>query len=233
MLTLRQQEIISFLAVFVAVLGFLKINQYLFFTLNTSPAVILMPAGVGLAAVYLGGYRMWLPIACAWLLSLLTSSGHPPIVFIIAATLAYPLQAVIGGYILRRFNFLGTLEFTRCSLILIAVALVTPVIAPSITTAAQWLAGSLTASAWTTWSRAWAGGVMSVMVFTPLITTWFRSYRQKKIWRELVESAAALSLLAVAIYFIFWTKLAQSNSFVVLYVLFSILFWIGLRLRPP
>src|SRR3989344_7679888 len=146
MLTLRQQEITSFLVVFIGVLGFLKVNQYLFFTFNTSPAVILMSAGVGLAAVYLGGYRMWLPIACAWFIALLTSPAQPAFFLVVITALAYPLQAVVGGYILRRFNFLGTLELTRCSLILIAVALATPVIAPSITTAAQWLAGSLTAS---------------------------------------------------------------------------------------
>ena len=108
MQTLRQQEIVSFLAVFLAVLGFLKANQYLFFAFDTSPAVVLMPVGVGLAAVYLGGYRMWLPIACAWFLALLTSTAQPPLLFVAAATVAYPLQAVIGGYILRRFNFLGT-----------------------------------------------------------------------------------------------------------------------------
>src|SRR3989338_11521765 len=109
MKTLRQQKLISFLSVFISVLGFLKINQYLFFTFNTSPAVILMPAGLGLAAVYLGGYRMWLPIACAWFIALLTSSAQPSILFVLAATVAYPLQAVIGGYVLRRFNFFGTL----------------------------------------------------------------------------------------------------------------------------
>ncbi|MEK7068644.1 MAG: ATP-binding protein, partial [Patescibacteria group bacterium] len=207
-------------------------NQYLFFTYNTSPAVVLMPVGVGIAAVYLGGYRMWVPLACAWFIALLTSPAQPSMVFVVAAAAAYPLQAVVGGYILRRFNFLGTLGLTRCSLILIATALITPVIAPGITTIAQWLSGTLSTTAWTTWSRAWAGGVMSIMVFTPLITTWFRSYRQKKTLSELAESAAALSLLAVAVYFIFWTKLAQGNSFIFLYLLFSILFWIGLRLRP-
>src|SRR3989338_7404283 len=116
MKTLRQQKLISFLAVFISVLGFLKLNQYLFFTFNTSPAVVLMPVGVGLAAVYLGGYRMWLPIACAWFIALLTSSAQPPLLFVVVAALAYPLHAVVGGYILLRFNFLGTLGRTRCSL---------------------------------------------------------------------------------------------------------------------
>ena len=229
--TLRQQQIIPFLAVFVPVLAVLKLNQYIFFSFNTSPAVILMPVGIGLAAVYLGGYRMWLPIACAWFLALLSSSTQPSIFFVIAATVAYPLQAVIGGYVLRRFNFLGTLERTRCALILIAVALFVPVVAPSITTLALWLTGSLSAPVWVTWSRVWAGSVMSIMVFTPLITTWY-TRRVRKTPKELLETFAALTTLTLAVYLTFWTTLPQLNTFVVLYGLFTVLFWIGLRLHP-
>lgn len=229
--TLRQQQIIPFLLVFLAVLAVIKVNQFIFFTFNTSPAVILMPVGIGLAAVYLGGYRMWLPLACAWFFALLSSSSNPSIFFVISATFAYPLQAVIGGYVLRRFNFLGTLERTRCALILIAVALFVPVIAPSVTTLALWLAGSLSAPAWVTWSRAWAGGVMSIMVFTPLITTWY-TRRARKTTKEILESVAALAALTLAVYLTFWTTLPQLNTFVVLYGLFAVLFWIGLRLHP-
>src|SRR3989338_4548378 len=229
--TLRQQQIVPFFAAFVPILAVIKLNQYLFFHFNTSPAIILMPVGISVASVYLGGYRMWLPIACAWFFSLLTSPAHPSVFLIVSATIAYPLQAVIGGYALRRFNFLGTLERTRCSLLLIAVALFVPIIAPSITTLVQWLAGSLSAPLWVTWSRAWAGGVMSIMVFTPLITTWYlRGTRHAP--KELLESIAALTTLTLAIYLTFWTTLPQLNTFVVLYGLFTVLFWIGLRLPP-
>ena len=229
--TLRQQEIVPFFAAFVPILAVIKLNQYLFFHFNTSPAIILMPVGISVASVYLGGYRMWLPIACAWFFSLLTSPAQPSVFLIASATVAYPLQAVIGGYALRRFNFLGTLERTRCSLLLIAVALFVPIIAPGITTLVQWLAGSLSAPAWVTWSRAWAGGVMSIMVFTPLITTWYlRGTRHAP--KELLESIAALTALTLAIYLTFWTTLPQLNTFVVLYGLFTVLFWIGLRLPP-
>lgn len=231
MQTLREQKFASFLIVFLSTLAVIKINQYLFFTFNTSPAVILMPVGIGLAAVYLGGYRMWLPLACAWFFGLLSSSTQPSVFLIISATVAYPLQAVIGGYALRRLNFLGTLERTRCALILIAVALLVPIIAPSITTGVQWLAGSLSAPAWVTWSRAWAGGVMSIMVFTPLITTWYIR-RARKTTKEILESTAALAALSLAVYLTFWTTLPQLNTFVVLYGLFAVLFWIGLRLHP-
>lgn len=105
--TLRQQEIIPFVVVFGSILAVLELNQYLFFHFNTSPAVILMPVGVGLAAVYLGGYRMWLPIACAWFFSALSSPAQPSIFLVVVAALAYPLQAVLGGYVLRRLKFMG------------------------------------------------------------------------------------------------------------------------------
>ena len=229
--TLRQQEIVPFLIVFVPVLAVLKLNQYIFFNFNTSPAVILMPVGISLAAVYLGRYRMWLPIACAWFFALLSSSSQPSIPLVISATVAYPLQAVIGGYALRRLNFLGTLERTRCALILIAVALFVPIVAPSITTLVQWLAGSLSAPVWVTWSRVWAGSVMSIMVFTPLITTWY-TRRARKTPKELLETFAALAALTLAVYLTFWTTLPQLNTFVVLYGLFAVLFWVGLRLHP-
>jgi len=72
---------------------------------------------------------------------------------------------------------------------------------------------------------------MSILIFTPLITAWFR-VRALKTRNELIESIAALLALAVAVYVTFWTTLPQLNAFVVLYALFGILFWIGLRTRP-
>lgn len=229
--TLREQEVASFLLVFLSVLAMLKANQYLFYHFTTSPAIILMPTGIGLAAAYLGGYRMWLPIACAWFLALLSGPSQSSLLFIIVATAAYTLQAVLGGYILNRYNFLGTMEHARCALIFVGTALVIPVVAPSIVTGVQWLTGSLSVTAWTSWSRAWAGSVMSIMVFTPLITTWVKHHTAKSP-KEFVESILALSALILAIYLTFWTTLPQINTFLILYLLFAVLFWIGLRMHP-
>ena len=227
----RNRVAVAFSVVFLTVVGALKLNQFLFFDFDTSPAVVLVPVGIALAAVYLGGYRMSVPLFCAWFLATLTSPSHPPILVIISAAIAYPLQAVIGAYFLKRFNFLGTLGRTRCALVLIAVALALPLVAPSITTAVQWMSGSLPASVWTTWSRSWAGGVLSIMIFTPLITTWYR-HQARQVSREFMESAAATLSLVVVIYFTFWTEFSQEMTFFLLYLLFGILFWIGLRMPP-
>ncbi len=229
--TLHQQKIFSFFLVFITIVGALKANQFVFYHFDTSPAVILMPTGIAIAAVYLWGYRMWLPVAVAWACALLTSPASLPLFGVGVGTIAYTLQVLVGGYLLKKFDFLGTLGRTRCALILVGVALVVPTIAPTITTTLGWLFGALTDSAWETWSRAWAGGVLSVLVFTPLITTWYRENRPKT-KTQLVESVVAVLSLVAMVYFTFWTKLPQVNVFLILYLLFGSLFWIGLRMRP-
>lgn len=227
----RNANLIPHICIFLTMFGILKLNQFLFFHFDTNPAIILMPVGIALAAVYLWGYRMWFPLTCAWLLNSLMSPAHPPLPVIISISIAYPLQALIGAYILKRLNFLGSLARTRCAIVLITVALTLPAIAPTITTTVQWLCGSLLVPGWTSWTRAWAGGVMSIMLFTPLITTWYR-HRTKKTRKEFIESVAAMFSLIVAIYLTFWTKISPEFTFFTLYLLLTILFWVGLRMHP-
>ncbi len=231
MRTIRQQDIVSFLAVFISILVAIKLNQYIFFHFNTSPAIIFLPTGIALAAVYLGGYRMWVPIAAAWFLGSVTSFSHPTLVVDAAATVGYTLEAVIGGYALARLKFVGDLARTRDAFILIAASLLLPVIAPSITASVQWLTHALPSSVWVTWSRAWAGGALNILVLLPLITTWYRD-RTTKTFRKLLEITLALLALAFVTYLVFWSPLVQANGFIVLYALFAILFWIGLRMHP-
>jgi signal transduction histidine kinase len=231
MATLLRKDFLYSLILFFAVVIVLKTNQYIFYAYATSPAIILMPAGIALAAVYLKGYSMWFPLALAWLVATITNPTHLPVQIVAAATIAYPLQSVIGAYLLRRLKFSGTMGRIRDALTLVGIALALPVLAPSITSGVQFLSGSLTAPLWITWSRSWAGGVMSIMVFTPFITSWYRQ-RTAKSPRELIESLLALATLVLTVYLTFWTKLPQINTFLVLYGLFTVLFWIGLRMRP-
>jgi signal transduction histidine kinase len=230
---LREQPALAYLLTFLLVLAVLKVNQYLFFTFHTSPAVVLLPTGIGLAVVYLAGYRMALPLSLAWLASLLTSPAHPPLLLTLSTSLVYPLQAVIGAYALKKLRFDGVMGHTRDALILVMTALLVPVIAPAITTSVQWLAGTLTTSAWLSFSRAWAGGIMSILVFTPLIITWALPPRPRAVsLHERIEHIFGLGALAIGVYIIFWTTLGHDYSFFALYVLFGILFWIGLRMQP-
>ncbi len=238
MLSLRKQTPVSFTVVFLTILATVKFNQYLLLEFHTSPAVILMPTGISLALIYLGGYRLWVPVFLAGLVASFwnpsTASFIPSLTSLILAfviSLAYTLQSMLGAFILKRLNFLGTLGRTRCALILLGVALVLPTLGPTIATSTQWLLGTLALPYADAWTRTWAGGVMSIIVFTPLITTWYRQ-RAKKTRKEFVESVIALTVLVVMIYVVFWTNLPAVNIFVSLYVFFAVLFWIGLRMRP-
>lgn len=226
-------QIAQYIGVFFVVLAFVKANQYLFFTFNTSPAVVLLPAGISLAAAYLWGYSMAIPVGLAWLVGAVTSPANPLFIVSATAALGYSLQTLIGAYCLNKLKFEGTMASTRDALILVSVAALLPIIAPSITTGMQWLSGSLTASVWLAWSRSWAGGVMSVLTFTPLITSWVKNEQIRTARpHEVLETGLGLALLIAASYATFWTVLGRLFGFVVLYVLFGVLFWIGLRMRP-
>lgn len=230
LITLREQELFSSLVVFVACFATAQFGYYLFHVANTSPAMIWAPPGIALAAVILGGYRMWFPIALAQLVFGM-SVGQAPVV-IAASTLAYTFQALLGGYLLERVRFNSTLSRTRDALLVIGVSLALPAFAPAVVSAAAWATGTLSASFWVAWSRAWAGGVLSVIILTPFFVTWFTRRTLPIIRRETLETVLALIVLVSSIYVVFWTSFPKANTFIALYFLFTILFWIGLRLGP-
>jgi signal transduction histidine kinase/ActR/RegA family two-component response regulator len=229
--TLAEQRLLSQFVVFLTIFLASIFNQHLFYNLGTSPANIFVPTGISLAAIYFGGYRMAIPIGAAWLLGALVSPGHFNYLTVLGVTIGYPLQAIIGGYVLKRFDFDPSMAHKRSALLIILVALFVPTIAPTIVIAIKLLTDSLQSPLWANWTRAWAGGVMNILVLTPLITTWGMP-QPRKTFKELIEILIALSLLVFAIYITFWTALPTANTFVVLYALFAILFWIGLRMRP-
>lgn len=233
MQSMRAGVAAPYIGIFLLIFAVLKFNQYLFFHFNTNPAVILLPTGISLAFVYLFGYRTVIPITAAWAVSLLTNPAHPPLLIAVTAALAYALQSLVGGYALHYLGFQGAMGRVRCALVFICTALVVSAIAPGITTWMQWLTEELPTPVWVTLSRAWAGGVMSIMVFTPLITTWWLKERTQAVRRHAaMESAFGLATIVVVTYLTFWTALARGYSFIFLYLLFATLFWIGLRMRP-
>lgn len=229
---LFERVLVGNLVVFIPLILAIKFNQFLFYHYDTSPAVILIPTGIALAAVYLGGYSMAFSVAAAWLVGTLTNPVGLPLLISVVAAAAYTLQAVVGRYLLITLRFSGTLRRTRDALVILGVALILAMVAPSITTLFQVFTNTLTtASPWVSWSRSWAGGVLNIIIFTPLITSWLTRYAVSAT-TEWLESAGALACLTFITYLTFWTSLPRYNTFVVLYLLFAVLFWIGLRLHP-
>jgi len=207
-----------------------KLGQFFFVQLHTSPAVIWPPVGIALAAMYLGGYRMWIPVALGQFCSMLSSTASP--IAVVAATAAYVVQPAVSVYLMRRFGFHGSFEKGTDALILILVAFVLSAIGPGITTAAYALTGTLPATAFLTWGRSWAGGIFSIVVLVPFVTTWYPWQRVRSSRSEKLE--IALSLLAVIAVdaFIFWTPYAGLLGIAVIFVLPVVLMWFVLRFAP-
>src|SRR6187549_1166178 len=105
-----EKDWIIYALVFVSYFGTAKLGQYLFNHLDISPAVIWAPAGIALAAVFLRGYKMLVPIFIAQFLSSFTNPVPMAIIIPFIASLAYTLQAFLGAYVLKKFKFTGAFD---------------------------------------------------------------------------------------------------------------------------
>jgi len=220
------------IVLFLILIATAALGQFIFYVMDTSPAVIWPPAGIALAAVLLRGYRMWIPIACAAFFAALISPSLPGPAIIVAATVAQTAAPLIGTYLLRLFKFETSFATLRSALIFSVCAIFIAAIAPTIIVAAQFLVGSLPDMLYVAWSRSWAGRLLSILILTPLILAWlpWRTFVLRTI-REKIEVALVLLTLAVSTYLLFWTPLAQSFSFLFLLAMLVSLFWVALRLN--
>jgi PAS domain S-box-containing protein len=133
---------------------------------NVSP--IWPAAGVGLAAVLLGGYKMWPGIA----LGALAVNLFSPIPSISAFGIALgnTSSALFGGYLSRR---LGGLQLQLSTLEgvfkFFVVATLTPIVAATVGCASLYLlhtpAWSSLGTAWRVW---WLGDAMGILIVTPM-----------------------------------------------------------------
>ena len=228
---LRLRNLLSYLVVFIVCFVTAKFGQYLFYDQNTSPALIWPPFGIALAAILIGGNRMWLPIALAELLAA-SSAGVAPLPVILAATLGPTLQPLFGTWVMNKFGFDRTLGRARDAFILIAVAFIATMIAPSFSTLAQIGTHALNASFVITWVRSWAAGILSILILTPLITAWLpsRPFLLKK--REVVEVTIAVLALVVLVILLSWTTIEEVFGISSIYLLLGVLIWISLRMEP-
>ncbi|MBX4192526.1 hypothetical protein KW798_03515, partial [Candidatus Parcubacteria bacterium] len=70
---------------------------------GTAPTVIYLPGAIGLVALFLWGYGFWPAIALATFFSPLLNGALP--LNAAGASLAHTAQALMGAYLLRRYDF--------------------------------------------------------------------------------------------------------------------------------
>lgn len=141
--------------------------------------VIWPPSGIALAAVLLGGYRVWPGVLLGSLLVNLSIGIEADPAAYLLSSLTIPaliacgaaLQAVGGGFLVRRFggfpNPLRTMP--QISTLLVLGGAVACVINASIGVATLYAFGRIpfagVSSTWATW---WIGDTIGVLVFTPV-----------------------------------------------------------------
>jgi PAS domain S-box-containing protein len=185
--------ILALLVVGAAYFAFAKIGLRLA-SINPSVSPIWPPAGIALAAVLLGGPRMWPAVFAAAFAANVTTAGTLETSALIS--IGNTLEAVVGGFLIRSWSggvntFNNSAQVAKFALVCMGVASVISatigVVTLSAAGDAQW---NQFAPIWVTW---WLGDAAGGLVVTPVIVLWALTDWRAFEWRE------ALAILAVLV----------------------------------
>jgi signal transduction histidine kinase len=190
-------------------------------------AIVWLPVGVGISALYIGGLRLWPGIVLGDLLA--NQYGTLPVGSAIGQTIGNTLEVVVGAYLLRRLVRSGRpLDSVAgvCGLIVAIFAGVA--VSATIGPLSLRLGGVLQTSdlphVWHTW---WLGDTAGALVVVPLALAWWQPIDPRS-WttRRMVE--ASLMLAAV----IGLSDVALRTDRPLVYIVFPTLIWAALRFGP-
>jgi signal transduction histidine kinase/integral membrane sensor domain MASE1 len=191
---------------------------------NSSITAVWPPTGIALAALVLGGYRLWPGVALGALLANLWTGV--PLLAVVGITAGNTMEAVAGTFLLRRVaHFNSALERVRdvAALAVLAGGLSTMVSA-TVGVATLSLAGQVTggelASAWRVW---WLGDMGGDLLVAPLLLLLAHGLRLDLRPARIAEGALALTaLVGVGVF-------AFSHHTQLAYLVFPLLMWMALR----
>jgi PAS domain S-box-containing protein len=182
------------------------------------------PTGIALAALVLGGLRLWPAVAVGAFVANATTGASADVAVVIAA--GNTLEAVAGAYLLRRVGFRPSLDRVRdiAALVVFGAFLSTALAATNGTTA-LWVAGAPDASpygpAWRLW---WLGDAMGDLLVAPLILVWATRLPRRLERRQVIEAAVLLALVCGVSAAVFLGDLWRYP-----YLLFPLLIWATFR----
>ena len=162
-------------------------------SINPSASPIWAPTGVALAAILLGGLRIWPAILVGAFAANATTAGTLETSAFIAA--GNTLEGVVGGYLIGRWCG-GTRAFAtpaRVAKFAIVCAGVPTVISASIGVSTLCVAGLADWAnfipIWVTW---WLGDAAGAVVVTPVIVLWANTRWRSIDWKEAGDIAVVL-----------------------------------------
>lgn len=215
---------------FIALLGVSQLFSHLYFA-DAAPALIWPAPGIALAGILLGGSVLWPAVALATFVhqvmggdSLLLASG---------LALANTLQALVGSWLLRKFEFNTFFSRVPDTIAFAAVALFVTAIVPTIGSLVLLLDGyGFPDGTLGTWMPWWIAQVLSVLIVSSLLVRWLPHLSFTRTRDEWTEIGLALGLLVLVDLLLFWTPYHEIAGVPLVYLLFGPFLWLALRIGP-
>ena len=202
----------ALLVVGLAYYGMAKLGLQLA-SINPSASPIWPPTGLALAAMLLGGLRMWPAIFIGAFAANATTAGTPVTSALIA--LGNTLEALAGGYLIERWSggretFASPLRVAKFALVSVGPATVISATIGVVTLSAADLASWTDFTPiWVTW---WLGDAAGALVVTPVIVLWLQSEWHNFNLREMGATTAVL-LSAIAVGLIAFSPLLPRSEY--------------------
>lgn len=203
-------------------------------SINPSASPIWPPSGVALAAVLLGGPRLWPAIFIGALAANATTAGTLTTSVVIA--FGNTLESMIGGYLIQRWSggrdtFATPVQVAKFVLASVGPATVTSATIGVLTlSVAGFAAWQNFTPIWITW---WLGDAAGILTVTPVIVLWAQTDWRAFYQRELRETGAVLGC-AVAVGLIGFSPLLPRSEYTSPLGFLAILplVWAALRRGP-
>jgi integral membrane sensor domain MASE1 len=194
---------------------------------TASVTAIWPPTGIALAALLLGGMRLWPAVALGALLT--NALTEVPAVTLGLITAGNTLEACVGAHLLRRVRFRTTLERLRDVLALVGLAaLLSTLVSATIGSAGLLLGGEIewgsAASVWRTW---WLGDMGGDLIVAPALLVAARLRVSPR------PPGAAVEGIALVVTAVVVSVVVFSATTTLVYLVFPVLVWAALRFWQP
>ena len=191
--------------------------------LDGAVAAMWPPVGVGLAALYLYGLRLWPGVVIG---DLLVADFSTPLGTVLGQTVGNTLAVIAAALLLRRLTA-GRADLERVAdvLSLVACAVVAAGVSALFGPPSLWLGDVIEARQLDDVFRTWfLSDLSGALVVTPFLLVWAHANRSPLTRRYALEGLGVLTLLVVL------AEIPSQRD--VPYVVFPVLIWAALRLGP-
>ena len=193
--------------------------------------LVWAPTGIALAALLLGGTRLWPGVALGALIVNLWAGA--PLAVACGIAVGNTLEAVLGTLALRRIRgFRASLDRIQDAIgFIVLAACLSPLASATIGVTSLLLGGVIEREAFgVTWGAWWVGDAIGALVVAPLMLSWASARRRKWPRERLLElGLMSVAVVAVALFIFRGVVRGEALAFLQPYLLAPVMLWAALR----